>query len=519
MKLFQERVRRLSSHSPAVPLRGGLRGVERETLRVSPDGFIARTGHPVSLGSALTNAHITTDYSEALLEFVTPPQRFNWSTLQFLCDIHQFVHESIGAELLWPLSMPCQVRSEEDVPIARYGTSNIGLIKHIYRRGLGHRYGRIMQAIAGIHFNYSLPDDFWPVYREIEGASLPENEFRSAAYMGLVRNVRRSGWLLLYLYGASPAVCKSFLQGNPGGLEELDAGTAYGRYATSLRMSDLGYRNSNQADLHVSANSLETYITDLVRATHTPKSEFTTIGLKANGEYRQLSVNQLQVENEYYSTVRPKRVARRGERASAALRRGGVEYVELRALDVSPFDPVGVNQRQLRFLEVFLIYCLLADSPVIAPAERAQIDENNLVVARRGRDPELRLKRAGSEVRLADWAAEICEGVRVVAELLDGAGETDYVAIVAEQAEAARNPALTPSARLLADLRQTGQPLAAYGLELASSNRDYFLSLAPELNRHRTLLCEEALSSVQRQVELEAGDQLEFDEYLVRYLA
>ena len=519
MKLFQERIRRLSSHSPAVPLRGGLRGVERETLRISPDGLIARTDHPVSLGSALTNKYITTDYSEALLEFVTPPQRFNWCTLQFLCDIHQFVHESIGAELLWPLSIPCRVRGEDDVPIARYGTSNIGLIKHIYRRGLGYRYGRIMQAIAGIHFNYSLPEEFWPVYREIEGASLPESEFRSAAYMGLVRNVRRTGWLLLYLYGASPAVCKSFLQGNPGGLEDLDASTAYGRYATSLRMSDLGYRNSNQADLHVSADGLESYIADLVRATHTPKPEFVAIGLKVDGDYRQLSVNQLQVENEYYSTVRPKRVARRGERASAALRRGGVEYVELRALDVSPVDPVGVNHRQLRFLEAYLIYCLLADSPVIAPAERAQIDENNLIVARRGRDPELRLKRAGSAVRLADWAADICAGVRVVAELLDAAGETDYVSLVAEQSEAARHPELTPSARLVDDLQRTGQSLAAYGLELAHRNREYFLSLAPELNKHRTLLAEEAAASLQRQSDLEATDVLEFDEYLVRYLA
>lgn len=501
-------------------VRGGQRGVERECLRVTPTGQLATTPHPLALGSALTNAYVTTDYSEALLEFVTPPQLTNWETIQFLCDVHQFVVERIGDELIWPLSMPCAISKDADVPLAQYGSSNIGRMKTIYRRGLGYRYGRIMQAISGIHYNYSLPDAFWPLYQELEGQRGDLQDYRSATYLGAVRNVRRLDWLLLYLFGASPALCKTFVRGRgPNGLDELDTGTLYGPFATSLRMSDLGYRNSAQASLVVSANSLEEYVRDLSRATHAPRPEFEQIGVKVDGEYRQLNANQLQIENEFYSTIRPKRVVQPGERPTAALRRGGVQYVELRALDVSPWDPVGINQRQMRFLEVFLIYCLLQESPPISAAEQQRIDRNHGLVARRGREPGLKLVRGDESVALADWGATICRDLVAVAGLIDPGGQQGHVDAIRHQLQAVEDPERTPSAALLAELRSSGQTLANYGLELAGRTREYFLALAPELNRHRELLGAEAGSSLARQRHIEATDEQPFDEYLARYLA
>jgi glutamate--cysteine ligase len=517
---LDSRLMRLSAPELAGLVRGGLRGVERECLRVTREGQLARTPHPRALGSALTNDFITTDYSEALLEFVTPPQLTNWETVQFLCDIHQFVTERIGDELLWPLSMPCAISSDEDVPIAVYGSSNIGRMKTIYRVGLGHRYGRIMQAIAGIHYNYSLPDAFWPLYQEIEGDRGDLQAFRSATYLGAVRNVRRLDWLLLYLFGASPALCKSFVRGRgPTRLEELDRGTLYGPHATSLRMSDLGYRNSAQANLVVSANSLEEYVRDLYNATHLPRPEFQRIGVKVAGEYRQLNANQLQIENEFYSTIRPKRVVRQGERPTAALKRGGVQYIELRALDISPWDPVGINQRELRFLEVFLIYCLLQESPPISAAEQEQIDRNHGLVARRGREPGLELVRGGRPVPLREWAAAICNDMVQVARLIDPGEQQGHVDAIRHQLLAVEDPERTPSAALLRELRASRQSLAAYGLDLAVRTRDYFLSLARDLNQHRELLEKEASASLVRQAEIEASDSAPFDEYLARYLA
>src|SRR5690606_513774 len=162
---------------------------------------------------------------EALLEFVTAVHGANWELLQFLCDLHGFVHHRLKGELLWPASMPCVMNADRAIPIAHYGTSNLGRMKTVYRRGLGHRYGRAMQAIAGVHFNYSLPARFWPAYAEREGGARPPARFKSEQYMGLVRNYRRHAWLVIYLFGASPAVCKSFRSEGGELLAELDAAT------------------------------------------------------------------------------------------------------------------------------------------------------------------------------------------------------------------------------------------------------------------------------------------------------
>jgi len=516
---FEARLRQLADQGQGL-LSGGRRGVEKESLRVTPEGLIARTPHPRALGSALTNQYITTDYSEALLEFVTPPLVSNEETEDFLVDIHRFVYAQLGDELLWPLSMPCRIRDEEDIPLAWYGTSNSARMKTIYRRGLGYRYGRFMQAISGIHFNYSVPEAFWPAWQEVCGAgTAAAGEFRSAAYLGLVRNARRLDWILLYLFGASPAVCKCFLQGRSSDLQELDAGTVYGPFATSLRMSDLGYQNRNQAELRISANSLAEYVRDLVRATRQPRPDFAAIGVYVNNEYRQLNANHLQIENEYYSTIRPKRVARSGERPTEALLRGGVEYVELRALDVSPFQPAGINAQQMMFMEVFLLYCLTLDSPPIDADEYLAIDRNHAEVARNGRSPQATLVRAGRPLPLQQWSQEILEGMLTVAGVLDAAGSGGYVAAVREQQACVADPGLTPSAQLIDILRDRGQGLADYGLQLAAETRDYFVRQPGKTTDDLLQLGEEARRSLERQKLIEASEEVPFDEFLANYFA
>jgi glutamate--cysteine ligase len=339
----------INSGEPGI-IQGGRKGVEKESLRVTPEGRIATTPHPRALGSALTNDNITTDFSEALIELVSPTFTTSWELLQYLLDLHQFVYRHLGDELLWATSMPCAVDTDEQIPIAQYGTSNVARMKTIYRKGLSLRYGRMMQAISGVHFNYSFPIPFWEAYAAMRESHDHGQTFISSSYFDLLRNYRRFGWIVLYLFGVSPVVCKSFLRGNQENLPELSGGTLYEPYATSLRMSDLGYRNRNQAGLAVSVNSLDEYVRYLTRAILTPHPPYEALGVKVKGEYEQLNANILQIENEYYSFIRPKRVARSGERPTKALQRAGVEYVEVRALDVSAFDPVGVNQNKPRAL-------------------------------------------------------------------------------------------------------------------------------------------------------------------------
>jgi len=501
-------------------LQGGLKGVEKESLRVMPDGQLARTPHPAVLGSALTHENITTDYSEALIELVTPAFRQSWELLQYLCDLHQFVYRHLGEELLWATSMPCNLQGDADIPVAHFGRSNVGRMKEVYRVGLGYRYGRMMQAISGVHYNYSFPLQLWPVLGEVLQQREVGQDFISAQYFSLLRNYRRYGWLILYLFGNSPALCSSFVKGRPHSLKELAAGTLYEPNATSLRMSDLGYRNKSQSGVHISVNSLQDYVRDLSAAVSTPHPEYEKIGVKVDGEYRQLNTNLLQIENEYYSYIRPKRVARSGEHPSQALQRGGVEYVEFRALDVSAFDPVGVNQNKLRFLEAFAALCLLKDSPPIDAAEEATLDGNHAVVAHRGREPGLQLNRNGRALELRPWALELIDSMRGICELLDqGDPQRPYTAALELQEAKIHDPALTPSARTLQELSSTGESFAQLALRMSNVHKNYFLELYPPNEQRLAEFAAQATQSLEAQAAIERADTLGFDQYLAKYFA
>jgi glutamate--cysteine ligase len=518
-RLFERRLSSLVNSGEPQILQGGRKGVEKESLRVLPDGSLAPTPHPRLLGSALTNEHITTDYSEALIELVTPAFTQSWELLQYLLDLHQFVYRHLDDELLWATSMPCAIARDEDIPLAQFGSSHVGQMKTVYRNGLGLRYGRMMQAISGVHFNYSFPLPFWDAWAAATGTTATGSQFMSSCYFNLLRNYRRHGWIVLYLFGVSPVVCKSFLHGRQAGLQDLGGGTAFDPFATSLRMSDVGYRNRNQAGLAVSVNSLEEYVRDLTRAISTPHPPYEKLGVKVNGEYRQLNANILQIENEYYSFIRPKRVARSGERPTKALRRAGVEYVEVRALDVSAFDPVGVNQNKLRFLEAFLALCLMKDSPPIATSEQAVLDENHVQVARRGREPGLTLMRDGSRVSMHTWAGELLDSMSGICDVLDrGDPARPYTQALATQAAKLADVALTPSARLLTEL-SAGESFFDLALRMSATHKAYFLDLYPPNEERLREFSQEARDSLAAQKAIEAADTGTFDEYLARYFA
>lgn len=517
-QIFDKRFNALTAG--AVSLGGGLRGIEKEALRLDPDGYLSRKQHPAGLGSALTNRFITTDFSEALLEFVTPVYSSTWEALRFLCDVHQFAYECLDDELLWIASMPCRIPADAEIPLARYGKSNVGQMKTIYRRGLGFRYGRHMQTIAGIHFNYSLPESFWPRYQATVDDAGDEQAFRSNQYLGLIRNFRRFGWLTLYLFGASPAMCKSFGSGTDIGMQELSDDTWYAPFGTSLRMSDLGYSNQNQARINISLNNLVDYIRDLQNALITPEPDYESIGVKVDGKYRQLSANQLQIENEYYSSVRPKRVAHSGERPTTALKRGGIEYVEIRSLDINVDDPVGINQNTMRFMEAFLIYCLLEESPPFDAVALDETSRNQSHMAREGRDPAFRLLRGGKEVPLQAWATEILDKVGMIAGQIDVAeGGESYTQAVDSMRTLVDTPDATPSAQLLHELKNGGNSFFDYAISVARGHRDYFAAINPMSKERHEEFSQEAQGSLERQNDIEAGDEISFDEYLENYFA
>jgi glutamate--cysteine ligase len=517
---FERRLAGLVNSGERAILRGGRKGVEKESLRVSPDGVIARTRHPQALGAPLTNEHITTDFSESLIELVTPPFGETWELLQYLCDLHQFVYRHLQDELLWATSMPSAINGDASIPLAQFGSSNVGKIKTVYRHGLGVRYGRIMQAISGVHFNYSFSPRLWGVLEAVNQSKLPPQDFISEQYFGVLRNYRRYGWLVLYLFGTSPAVSNSFFAGRENTLPALDGDTVYEPFGTSLRMSDIGYRNKHQSTLSVSVNSLAEYVRDLSRAIGTPYPPYQKLGVIVDGVYQQLNANILQIENEYYSFIRPKRIARSGERPTKALHRAGVEYVEVRALDVSAFDPVGVNQNKLRFLEAFLALCLLRESPPISGSEQSALDANHHLVARRGREPGLGLSREGRSVPMAEWARELLDSMQGLCEMLDhGELARPYTSALEQQRAKIDDVERTPSARLLAEMRQTGENFFQLALRMSNLHKDYFLGLYPPNESRLGEFAAEARDSLDAQRSIEAADKSDFDTYLAHYLA
>ena len=500
-------------------LTSSLIGIEKEGLRVSKDGSISQTVHPESFGSALKNTTITTDFSEALIELVTQPLMGADKVMDELTKIHHYVHHHLPlSERFWPASMPCIIRGQTNIPIANYGNSNLGMMKTVYRRGLANRYGSVMQSIAGIHFNYSFSAEFWQSYRELMSPDDSDSKsFIDLNYMGLTRNVLRYGWLIPYLFGASATVCKSFMHDyHEHNLEEFDDNTLYLPYATSLRMGDIGYQNSQEDEKGVKANynSLYHYIHSLRAAMKTSCSDFEKIGLKKNGEYQQLNTNILQIANEYYSSVRPKPILYANDRPLRALDKNGIGYIEIRSLDINPLLEVGIDKKQIQFLEVFLLFCLLEDSPAISSSELFEIDTNSVLVAHKGRKPGLMLNHLGKELPLLDWSEEIFAGIKQCSKLLS----SEHQQSVENISIRIKNPDLTPSAIMLNEMQHQEKGFFEYIDQFSHKNKELYKDKIVDKN-HFAKLDEVVISSRKEQLEMESNEVMNFDEFLEDYFA
>ena len=502
------------------------RGIEREALRVLPEGKLSEHNHYNKLGSALTHGEITTDYSETLLEFITPVSHSPEQAIAQLQDIQKYTFENINGELLWPMSMPCFVEDATKVPLAQYGESNIGKMKTVYRQGLKNRYGSMMQVIAGIHFNISFSKDFWKVIQNVQKPKNTESisDFISERYFSILRNYKRYCWLIPYLYGSSPAICESFLQGKKPQLpfKKSPRGALYLEYATSLRMSGLGYTSSEQSSLKICYNNLNDYVDGVENAIGLKSDVFEKIGIKINGEYQQLNSNILQIENELYAPIRPKQVAKPGEKPSQALRERGVDYIEVRALDVNPFSDTGIKIEQIYFLDIFITYCAFIENNKFN-CDSQELYENNMNdVVLRGRDPALLLsdETDSGDVKLKSvttWGNELFDGMADVAKLLDKAYQTtNYSESITRERAKINNASLTPSAEIVSLILNEEKSLTQFSLDLASKYRNQTLSRDYQYYSQE-YFAKAAIKSHKEQVNIEKSDTLKFDDFLVNY--
>jgi glutamate--cysteine ligase len=511
-------VRQFSETAQAQVLRGIQRGYERECLRVDRAGQLARTAHPLSLGSKLTHPWITTDYAEALLEFITPPSTDPAFPLAFLKEIHQFSAQQLGGEFLWAGSMPCRIGSDADIAIANYGLSNAARFKEVYREGLGLRYGRAMQTIAGAHYNWSLPDAFWPMLRDCCNSDEPLQDFINRRYFGLIRNFLRYGWLVPYLFGASPALCQSFLQGQPSELTELAPGTLHGAYATSLRMSDLGYQNNAQDKLAISFNSLPDYTQALEAAIRTHDPYYAQMGVREGDNWKQISDCLLQLEAEFYAPMRPKRIGLKGERPALGLRTYGVQYVEMRLFDLNPFIDIGIAPEQSQFADALLLMCLFRDSPPITSREQAENDENKQRVVSRGRQPGLQLRVHNREQPLQALAHELFDEMAPFAAMLDAAnGGKACQQAMQSLRQRVDDPELTPSAQVVEEVKkQHGYFNFAFEMSKSHTQALQSVELPAEVEARFKQASRDSLAE---QARLDALPQKPFEDFVAAYFA
>lgn len=510
------------------------RGIERESLRMQANGFLSQQTHPIALGAALTHPTITTDYSEALLEFITPPTKSITDTLSILKDIHSFTYQHLPeGESLWSLSMPCMLDSQdENIPIAQYGTSNLGQFKTLYRKGLAVRYGRRMQTISGVHYNLSFPDELFATLQQQESdltlKNLSLQDYRSHRYFGLIRNFLRQIPLVIYLLGASPSICRCFVTGREHNLQELVKGTMYLPHATALRMGKLGYQNSAQRKLGIHYNNLSGYLAGIREATQCSYPEFTALGLDdADGNPIQINDHVLQIENEYYSVIRPKQTPQAGESPSDALQARGVAYVELRAVDVNPFSPIGINADTASFLETLALYCLLSDSPEIDEAEQAMLDRNQLLVVERGREPQLQIEQptsgdATTQVDFQTWIQQQLDAMQPCASILDQAlgqqapaSNTLYQSAWALMQARSLDSSKTLSAQMLKQTTELGGTWA-FGANLAAQYQEYYQSHTLSADTQQQFE-QAATESLKAQQQLEAQTHISFQDYLKPY--
>jgi len=487
----------------------GILGIEKENLRIYKDELSLKK-HPLSLGSALCSKYITTDFSEAQIELITPPFEHHSSALEFLDRLNEFLSKNIGNELLWCFSMPPYIKNENMIPISNYGTSNLARFKMTYRNGLSHRYGKLMQTISGIHYNYSFPEKFWNLFLS-EDNRIDQKEFKSSYYFRALRNIKRFNWLILYLFGASPVVTKNFIE--KSNIKFNSFGDFYYLpYATSLRMSRVGYQNKKRSKLTFSSNSLKEFIYDLEKATNTESKAFLDI-YKSSGDLgTQLNANLLQIEDEYYEIARPKSSLENHQRLSNKLKTNGVNYIELRSIDLNPFCSHGIDIESTQFIEALIVYSGLKASPPISPRELQEIKNNDSLVALEGRRPDLILERKGKKISLKEWAYSTLDEIEPIAKKLGVAQETiDKFSSMIQQPES------TLSGRIINELLEQYKSYENMGNYYSSLHKDHYSDLDEEQNPYWTDFVKEAQDSSGKQKEIEQDENQSFDEFLKDY--
>lgn len=496
-------------HPDARLIKNNLRGIEKECLRVSQNGNISKKRHPLSLGSALTNSFITTDFGEAQLELITPPNNSIQNSLDYLNNIHYFVSQNIYEdELLWPMSMPCNIHYDSEIIVANYGESNLGKLKKTYRNGLTHRYGKKMQAISGLHYNFSISQELWSKVLPKNLSADKRKHFINENYFGLMRNIIRFGCIFPYIMGASPFILDSI----------NSCSYKIFKNATSLRSSSFGYHN-NLTTVHVSYNSVEEYIQNIRKAVLTPNKSYTVKCINPyikKNDY-QLNENILQIDNEYYSSIRPKSNLNSNDASLKNLAVGGVEYIELRGIDINPFSPNGIDLWQAAFIETFIMTCFFLESNPISWVEQNKYTENYNKVALHGKSKDCTVYFYGKNILITELLKILLEKLFSVSSWLDSCYNVKYYTKSIQHVERIlyhQEPLLCDM--LLDEMINSKESFVNNILSLCQKHKDYWSNFVFNEDMQNKLQ-QEQNKSWKKYHGLKKNDAIDFKSFLEKY--
>ena len=420
-------------------------GIEWESLRVKDDGTLSLTPHPEVFGDKLKNPVVTTDFSESQIEIITP----TFDTIDEAFDTFSLISDIVNYslredEFLWFQSIPCILPYWDQIPIAQY--SGEGISSQKYREDLAKKYGVKKQMISGVHFNFSFSDGFLKKLHALEEPDSDFTEFKNNVYLKIARNYQRYCWLIIYLTGCSVGSHKTFSNECIHLMDKKDDyGSFYSTKGPSFRNSSCGYKNLKE--LYPSYDSVDDFVCDVK-------------GFIENGD--------LSEAKELYTQIRLK--PKYPQDMLNSLKNDGIEYVEIRTLDINPFYKCGLVRHDMNFLHLLLIYSLIKNESGYADWQKeAKFNEER--TAECAYVESMRLLRDGKKVTLKSWAADIINEMYGMCEVL-GMDETRTLNLMLNRIS---NPELTYGKRSMKLIKEKGFINAH--MELSRNNKQTCLNI------------------------------------------
>ena len=457
-------------------------GLEKENVRVTERGNLALTPHPKAFGDRENNPYIKTDFSESQLEMVTPICNTLEEVYSFICNLNKVVSLEImkNGEFLWPQSNPPILPREEEIPIAKLSNRE----DELYRENLSYKYGKKKQVISGIHYNFSFKEEFIKLlYKELK-VKKDFIEFKDDIYLRMARNFQKYHWLLIYLTGASPVFHESYIDEIKEEGEKLGEDSYYIKDDTSLRNSSYGYKNKK--DYYVSYNSIEEYASDIKNL---------------------VKDKEIQSIKEYYNPIRLKSLG--SEDMLESLLHKGIDYLEVRLLDLDPLSIQGVSKETLYLVHLFMIYTLLKENKEITYKDQEEFFKNHDMVALKGRNEEAVIHENGIPVLLKDKGREILSEMDEIVEILFSNNE-EFKNVIKRALEKINNPHDTISEKLIKDIKEEGY--INFHMRLAKEylnnfkNKEFNLVGYEDLELSTQILI---LDAIKRGIEFNMMDRLE----------